>query len=264
MSDKEDELSTRNMSILGHLTELRSRLIFSFILFIIVFIFSLIKFSYHNIDISLSQLVYLFLQQPLSDIINDRGGRMIFTALHEGFFTQIRVAFYIALFISLPFIFIQIWKYVSPGLYKDEKKLFFPFIFATPFLFCISFLMVYYVVMPIAWQFFLSFELGANEMGLPIEVEPRISEYLALVMRLILAFGVCFQLPVLVLLLVKVGIVDVDWLAKRRKYCILFSFILAAIITPPDVISQFLLATPLILLYEISILIARIAYRKNN
>jgi sec-independent protein translocase protein TatC len=135
---------------------------------------------------------------------------------------------------------------------------------ATPFLFLLSFLMVYYIVMPLAWQFFLSFELTSNQIGLPIEVEPRISEYLALVMRLILAFGICFQLPILILLLVRVGIVDVKWLSKNRKYCILFSFIIAAILTPPDVISQFLLAMPLIILYEISIVLARFIKKEKK
>ena len=189
---------------------------------------------------------------------------MIFTALHEGFFTQIKVGFYLALFISLPIMLIQIWKYISPGLYNTEKNIFLPFMIATPFLFFLSFLMVYFIVMPIAWNFFLSFEIPASSMGLPIEVEPRISEYLSLVLRLILAFGLCFQLPILVLLLVRIGIIDVAWLKRRRKYCILFSFITAAILTPPDVISQFLLALPLIFLYEISIIIAKFMKKRDT
>ena len=264
MAEKEDDFLSKKMSILDHLAELRTRLIYSFILFILVFFISLIKFKISDIHISIAQLIYIFLQQPLADILDERGGRMIFTALHEGFFTQIKVGFYIALFVSLPIILVQIWKYISPGLYKNERKIFLPFMIATPFLFLLSFLMVYYIVMPLAWQFFLSFELTSNQIGLPIEVEPRISEYLALVMRLILAFGICFQLPILILLLVKVGIVDVKWLSKNRKYCILFSFIIAAILTPPDVISQFLLALPLILLYEISIVLARFIKKEKK
>jgi sec-independent protein translocase protein TatC len=189
---------------------------------------------------------------------------MIFTALHEGFFTQIKVGLYLALFISLPIMLIQIWQYVSPGLYKDEKNIFLPFMIATPFLFLLSFFMVYFIVMPIAWNFFLSFEIPSTSMGLPIELEPRISEYLSLVLRLILAFGLCFQLPILILLLVRIGIINVLWLTRRRKYCILFSFITAAILTPPDVISQFLLAFPLILLYEISIIISKFMKKRDS
>ena len=263
MSDNE-ELDDKKMSILEHIAELRSRLIYSFAFFIFIFFISIINFKFINLDTSISAQIYIFLQQPLAELINERGGRMIFTALHEGFFTQIKVAFYLALFISLPLILIQIWKYISPGLYKNEKNIFLPFMLATPFLFLLSFVMVYYVVMPIAWNFFLSFELPSSGSGLPIEVEPRISEYLSLVMRLILAFGICFQLPILILLLVRIGIIDVKWLTSKRKYCILFSFVIAAILTPPDVISQFLLALPLILLYEISIILAIFMKKKNK
>ena len=257
-------LSEKKMTMLEHLAELRTRLIYSFIFFIFIFFLSLINFKIGSFHGSISELVYIFLQNPLAQIINERGGRMIFTALHEGFFTQIKVGFYLALFISLPIMLIQIWKYVSPGLYEDEKNIFLPFMIATPFLFLLSFLMVYFIVMPIAWNFFLSFEIPSTSMGLPIEVEPRISEYLSLVLRLILAFGLCFQLPILILLLVRIGIIDVLWLTRRRKYCILFSFITAAILTPPDVISQFLLALPLIFLYEISIIISKFIKKRDS
>tara|TARA_B100000900_G_scaffold390359_1_gene384026 strand:+ start:2037 stop:2831 length:795 start_codon:yes stop_codon:yes gene_type:complete len=261
---KNDNSAEKQMSMLEHLAELRTRLIYSFLFFIIVFSISLVNFQIGNFHGSISELVYIFLQNPLANIINERGGRMIFTALHEGFFTQIKVGFYFALFISLPLMLVQIWRYISPGLYKDEKNIFLPFMIATPFLFLLSFLMVYFVVMPIAWNFFLSFELPSSSIGLPIEVEPRISEYLSLVLRLILAFGLCFQLPILILLLVRIGIIDVPWLKSKRKYCILFAFITAAILTPPDVISQFLLALPLILLYEVSIIISKFIKKRDS
>ena len=146
---------------------------------------------------------------------------------------------------------------MAPALYKNEKSAFAPFLLATPVLFAMGALMVYYLVIPLAWQFFVGFETIGGEGALPIQVEPRISEYLSLVMRLMFAFGIAFELPVILLLLVKAGLVSPEGLASKRKYAILLAFVAAAILTPPDVISQVLLAVPVILLYEISIIIAR-------
>ena len=207
-------------------------------------------------------LVYVFLQQPLADKIAQTGGRMIFTALHEGFFTQVKVAFFISMTIAFPILLIQLWKFIAPGLYKNEKMMFLPFLIATPVLFFLGACMVYYIVIPLAWDFFISFQITGINGSLPIELEPRISEYLSLVMKLIFAFGICFELPVLLLLLTKSGIMTPQDLANKRKYAILISFIVAAILTPPDVISQVLLALPMIVLYEFSILLSKFNNKK--
>ena len=258
MSDKvEDEHLEGQMSIIEHLTELRNRIGVVFICFIVMFFISVVR-PFGEGSQSIADIVYTFLQAPLADVLLERGGRMIFTGLHEGFFTQIKVGFFTALCVTFPIMLVQIWKFVAPALYKNEKGAFLPFLIATPLLFILGAAMVYYLVIPLAWQFFISFETIGGSGALPIEVEPRISEYLSLVMRLMFAFGLSFELPVILLLLVKAGIATPDGLASKRKYAILLSFIVAAILTPPDVISQVLLAVPVILLYEISIIAARI------
>ena len=256
-----EDLTDGQMSLMDHLTELRSRLLISIVVFVVLFLLCLVKIG--DPSSSIADQVYLFLQKPLADLLSERGGRMIFTGLHEGFFTQIKVAFFTSISISLPIILMQVWKFVAPGLYKNERNAMLPFMIATPFLFILGAAMVYYMVIPLAWQFFLSFEINPGEGALPIEVEPRISEYLSLVMRLMFAFGLSFELPVVLLLLVKSGFVTPDGLASKRRYAILTSFVAAAILTPPDVISQVMLATPIIILYEISIIAARIMYKKD-
>ena len=257
-----EDLTDGQMSLMDHLTELRSRLLISIVVFVVLFLLCLVKIG--DPSSSIADQVYLFLQEPLADLLSERGGRMIFTGLHEGFFTQIKVAFFTSISISLPIILMQVWKFVAPGLYKNERNAMLPFMIATPFLFILGAAMVYYMVIPLAWQFFLSFEINPGQGALPIEVEPRISEYLSLVMRLMFAFGLSFELPVVLLLLVKSGFVTPDGLASKRRYAILTSFVAAAILTPPDVISQVMLATPIIILYEISIIAARIMYKKDK
>ena len=257
-----EDLTDGQMSLMDHLTELRSRLLISIVVFVVLFLLCLVKIG--DPSSSIADQVYLFLQKPLADLLSERGGRMIFTGLHEGFFTQIKVAFFTSISISLPIILLQVWKFVAPGLYKNERNAMLPFMIATPFLFILGAAMVYYMVIPLAWQFFLSFEINPGQGALPIEVEPRISEYLSLVMRLMFAFGLSFELPVVLLLLVKSGFVTPDGLASKRRYAILTSFVAAAILTPPDVISQVMLATPIIILYEISIIAARIMYKKDK
>ena len=257
-----EDLTDGQMSLMDHLTELRSRLLISIEVFVILFLLCLVKIG--DPSSSIADQVYLFLQKPLADLLSERGGRMIFTGLHEGFFTQIKVAFFTSISISLPIILMQVWKFVAPGLYKNERNAMLPFMIATPFLFILGAAMVYYMVIPLAWQFFLSFEINPGQGALPIEVEPRISEYLSLVMRLMFAFGLSFELPVVLLLLVKSGFVTPEGLASKRRYAILTSFVAAAILTPPDVISQVMLATPIIILYEISIIAARIMYKKDK
>ena len=255
-----DENDLEKMSLLSHLIELRKRLLTVTIVFLLLFFLCFIKFTDNNQNFA--DLVYVFLQQPLADKIAQTGGRMIFTALHEGFFTQVKVAFFISMTIAFPILLIQLWKFIASGLYKNEKMMFLPFLIATPILFFLGGCMVYYIVIPLAWDFFISFQITGIDGSLPIELEPRISEYLSLVMKLIFAFGICFELPVLLLLLTKSGIMTPQDLANKRKYAILISFVVAAILTPPDVISQVLLALPMIVLYEFSILLSKINYKK--
>ncbi|MEK9717901.1 MAG: twin-arginine translocase subunit TatC [Candidatus Puniceispirillum sp.] len=245
------------MTLIGHLTELRNRLGIALAVFLVVFLISVAPLPGTTSN-SIAYQVFVFLQAPLAEIFEARGGgRMIFTALHEGFFTQIKVGFFTALCVTFPILSMQIWKFVAPGLYKNEQQAFLPFLIATPLLFIAGAAMVYYVVTPMAWNFFVSFEMGSGDGALAIELEPRISEYLSLMMRLIFAFGLAFELPVILLLLVRAGLVTHQGLAEKRKVAIVVAFVVAAILTPPDVISQLLLAIPIILLYEVSIFGAR-------
>ena len=243
-------------SITGHLIELRSRLInsliFVFIIFVIGYIFA--------------ETIYNFLVEPYANAVKDDGlnRRMIFTALHETFITYLKVAFFAAMFISSPIILSQIWKFIAPGLYKNEKKALLPYLIATPTLFLLGGMLVYYLIMPLAIKFFLSFETSAHLNNLPIQLEAKVNEYLSLIMRLIFAFGISFQLPVLLSLLARVGFVDSKYLRQRRKYVIVIIFAVAALLTPPDPITQIGLGIPLLILYELSILSVSVIEKKKN
>ncbi|PDH57663.1 MAG: twin-arginine translocase subunit TatC [SAR116 cluster bacterium MED-G06] len=252
------------MSLIGHLTELRNRLGVAVLAFIILFLIAVAPMPGGGFNNSIASHVFIFLQAPLAEILEEKGGgRMIFTALHEGFFTQIKVGFFTALCISFPILSIQIWKFIAPALYRNERNAFLPFLIATPVLFALGAAMVYYVVTPMAWNFFIGFEMAGTEGALAIEIEPRISEYLSLIMRLIFAFGLAFELPVVLLLMVRAGLVSPEGLAEKRKFAIVIAFVAAAILTPPDVVSQLLLALPIIALYEVSIIGARILVPKE-
>jgi sec-independent protein translocase protein TatC len=210
--------------------------------------------------------IYNFLVQPYANAVEgEEGRRLIFTALHETFFTYMRVALFAALFISLPFLLIQLWIFVAPGLYKNEKNVVVPYLLATPILFILGSALVYYLIMPLAIKFFLSFESIGGNGALPIQLEAKVNEYLSLIMRLILAFGLCFQLPVALTLMARVGLVSSEGLKKNRKYVIVGIFAIAAILTPPDPISQIGLGIPILLLYELSIIaVSFIEKRKNS
>tara|TARA_B100001750_G_scaffold247084_1_gene271608 strand:- start:1951 stop:2715 length:765 start_codon:yes stop_codon:yes gene_type:complete len=243
-------------SFLGHLAELRSRLIKSFVFLLIFFIICYI----------FSESIYSFLVKPYADAVKDDpiNRRLIFTALQETFITYLKVAFFTAMFVTSPVILIQIWKFVAPGLYKNEKKALLPYLIATPTLFLLGGMIVYYLIMPLAINFFLSFETSTQTNNLPIQLEAKVNEYLSLIMRLIFAFGISFQLPVLLSLLANVGFVDSDYLIKRRKYVIVIIFVVAAILTPPDPITQIGLGIPLLILYELSILSVKIIEKRKK
>jgi sec-independent protein translocase protein TatC len=179
--------------------------------------------------------------------------RFIFTGLAEAFFTQIKLAMWMAMFLTFPLLASQMWLFVVLGLYKHEKSAFLPFLIATPILFIAGAAMAYYMVFPMAWKFFLGFESMGGPNSMPIQLEAKVNEYLSIVMGLTLAFGFCFLLPVLLVLLNRIGMVMADTLAKSRRYAVVLILIVAAILTPPDVVSQLMLAIPIYILYEISI-----------
>ena len=238
-------MSEKETSFISHLTELRQRLIHSIIFLAFLFVCCYI-FSDH---------IYGFLVEPYANAVKDDDveRRLIFTALQETFLTYIKVSFFASFFITCPFILIQIWKFIAPGLYDHEKSAIMPYLILTPILFFLGGMLVYYLVMPLAIKFFLSFESTGISTNLPIQLEAKVNEYLSLVMKLIFAFGISFQLPVVLSLLARVGIVDSEFLKNRRKYVIVIIFAAAALLTPPDPITQIGLAIPLLILYELSI-----------
>tara|TARA_B100001564_G_C20580534_1_gene642893 strand:+ start:343 stop:1110 length:768 start_codon:yes stop_codon:yes gene_type:complete len=242
-------------SFTSHFIELRSRLLNSLIFILVAFIISYI----------FSEQIYNFLVEPYASAVKDDKfpRRLIFTALHETFITYIKVAFFSAIFVGSPVLLIQIYKFIAPGLYKNEKKAILPYLISTPLLFLLGGLLVYYLVMPLAIKFFLSFETIGSSSNLPIQLEAKVNEYLSLIMRLIFAFGISFQLPILLNLLARIGVVNSHYLKTRRRYVIVIIFALAAILTPPDPITQVGLAIPLLLLYELSIFTVRFIEKKK-
>ena len=240
---------------ISHLAELRKRLIHSFI-FLILFFVGCYFFAEH---------LYGFLVEPYAKAVKDDGTerRLIFTALQETFLTYLKISFFTAFFITCPYILMQIWKFIAPGLYKHEKIAILPYLILTPVLFFLGGILVYYLIMPLAIKFFLSFESSGISTNLPIQLEAKVNEYLSLVMKLIFAFGISFQLPVVLSLLARVGLIDSEFLKRRRKYVVVMIFAAAAILTPPDPITQIGLAIPLLILYELSIFSVKFIEKKK-
>ena len=229
--------------LLDHLIELRNRLVRCVVVLAAAF----------AVCLYFAEDIFAILVQPLASAFGAGEGRLIYTKLYEAFFVEIKVALFAAFVVSFPVIANQLWAFVAPGLYAREKKAFLPFLFATPVLFAMGASLAYFVVMPTAFAWFLGFE--GETAGLTQEALPAIGDYLDLVMHFIIAFGVSFLLPVLLLLLNRAGIVTREQLATARRYVIVGIFIIAAVATPPDVISQLILAIPLMILFEGSLLL---------
>lgn len=252
MIDPSQKLET----LTEHVTELRKRIMWSFLAIV----------AGTGLCYMFREDIYGFLVKPLADAMASTGGgteRLIYTGLTEAFFTYLRVSFFAGCFLTFPIILSQIWMFIAPALYKNEKKVFLPYLVATPVLFFIGGALVYYLIIPMAWKFFLGFQSTGTETALPIELEARVGEYLDLIMTLIFAFGLCFQLPVLLSLLAQAGVITADHLVAFRRYAIVIIFSIAAVITPPDVISQIGLAIPICLLYELSIFLVRRIQKKK-
>ena len=242
------------MPLLEHLLELRRRLVWSLVAFFVAFVGCY----------TVSQDIYGVLVQPLGSILAERGQDrgMIYTSMTEGFFTHMKLSAFAAAFVCFPIWGGQLWAFVAPGLYRNEKRAFLPFLIATPVLFGLGAALVYFVIMPMAWHFFISFE--GIEGGVPIRLEARISDYLSLVMTLIFAFGLAFQMPVLLTLLARAGLITAQGLVEKRRFAIVGIFVFAAVVTPPDILSQISLAVPMMILYEISILSSRWAEKERE
>ena len=246
-----NDIDDSKAPLLDHLIELRGRLLKCVYALVIT---GALCFYF-------SEQLFAVLVHPLKEAFGNGNGRLVYTKLYEAFFVQVKIAFFGAFCLSFPIIANQLWAFVAPGLYAREKKALLPFILATPFLFAMGASLAYFVVMPTAFHFFLEFQ--GDSSGLSVEALPSADAYLGLVMQFILAFGISFLMPVLLMLLNRAGFVTRAQLIGMRRYMIVAAFVLAAVLTPPDVVSQLMLAIPLLLLYEVTIIAIWFTDRKK-
>lgn len=259
MTRDEDEIERSSAPLLEHLIELRRRLIWAIVAFFVAFIFC---FAFAK---QLFNLLVVPYQWAIDWAGMDRSkAELIYTAPQEFFFTQVKVAMFGGLVLAFPIIAAQIYKFVAPGLYKNERMAFLPFLIASPILFLVGGALVYFFFTPMVMWFFLAMQQTGGAGEVQISLLPKVSEYLSLIMTLIFAFGLVFQLPVVTTLMARVGIVTSQGLKDKRKYAIVIAFVVAAVLTPPDPASQIGLALPAILLYEISIILARMIEKQRD
>jgi len=248
MTDQPSDLDASKAPLLEHLIELRRRLLWSLAAIAVGFAGCL----YFAKDI------FSVLVHPL---VEAGQGRIIYTQLFEAFFVEIKVALFAAMMIAFPVIATQMWKFVAPGLYRKEKRALLPFLLATPVLFGAGASLAYFGAVPVALKFLLSFQ--GDMGGIQQTALPAVGNYLSFIMQFIMAFGIAFQLPILLMLLERSGVVSLEQLLGARRYMIVAAFVIAAVFTPPDVVSQLMLAIPIIFLYELSMVAIRLTGRKR-
>ena len=247
--------NNKKIFLSNHLIELRNRFIYFFLFFSVSFLIS-----------------YLFIEDIFNFVINPfidsvdfkENKRLIYTGLAEAFFSYLKLALISAFIISSPFFIYQIWAFIAPGLLEKEKKIIFPFLFLIPIMFILGFLFVYYFIIPLAWDFFIGFDTSGSNNNLSIELEPKINEYISITLKIAIAFGLAFQLPIAIFLLTLLGLTSPTDLQKKRRFVIVIIFLVAALITPPDIISQVGLAVPIIFLYEFSIFASKFFEKKKK